>query len=335
MPEAEELVKKTRFYEIKPSPLADINGGLAIRHLPDAVRQIKNIFQAEKPDVLHTHSAGTYGLAAALVNFRPAILTPWGSDILLGGFLRKLVLMFVVGRADAYTCDGENTFQKLIGLGAEREKIHLIRFGTDVKKFRPAQYKDFASPYGLAKSQKLRIISLRSLISIYDVETLIKTAAIVVKSASNIEFVIVGDGNQKEYLANLAQDLNLTRYDLVKFVGRMNNEELPALLQSADIYVSASLSDSGLAASTAEAMATGLPVVVTDTGDNKDWVDNEFVIPVKSPELLAEKIVALIKNGEIRKRQGVRNRQIIEEKNDYRVEMGKIEKIYEEIIASR
>jgi len=331
IPEAEDLVKKVKFYQIEPSPLTDINGRFAIRHLPPAVKQIKRILLTERPDVLHVHSAGTYGLAGALVNFHPTILTPWGSDILLGGLIRKFILMFIVDRADAYTCDGENTFQKLIGLGAEREKIHLIRFGTDVEKFHPAQSKDFASSYGLAKSKTLKIISLRSLEPIYDIETLIKAAAIVVKSSPNIEFIIAGDGSQKEYLVDLAAKLNFTRLNLVKFVGRINNEELPALLQSADIYVSTALSDSGLSSSTAEAMASGLPVIVTDSGDNKEWVDNEFVIPVKSPEILAEKIITLIKDEESRKGQGIRNRQIIEEKNNYHVEMEKVEKLYQRV----
>lgn len=330
IPEAEELAKKTRFYEIKPSPLSDINGLFALRYLPFAVRQFRKILKDEKPNLLHIHSAGTYGFAAALANFHPAVLTPWGSDILLGGLVRKLVLMFVAGRADAYTCDGENTFQKLIGLGAEREKIHLIRFGTDIEKFRPIQYKDFTSPRGLAKSQKLKVVSLRSLIPIYDIETLIKAAAIVIKETPGIEFIIAGNGYQREYLESFAANFRVSQ--TLKFIGKINNEELPALLQSADIYVSTALSDSGLSASTAEAMATGLPVVVTDTGDNKEWVDNEFVIPIKSPEILAQKLITLIKDEKLRTVQGARNRQIIEEKNNYAVEMTKIEKLYENII---
>ncbi len=347
IPEAESLLRRTsdvpnidvnvrtsdvpklplRFYEITPSPLTDVNGLFALRYLPKAVRQIKEILRKENPDILHTHSAGTYGLAAALANFHPAVLTPWGSDILLAGFIKKLVLMFVINRADAYTCDGKNTFERLIGVGADREKIHLIRFGTDVEKFKPENRKQ-------KLENRIRIISLRSLVPIYDVETLIKAAAIVVKSVPNIEFIIAGDGDQRKYLENLAQTLNLMSHGLIRFVGRVDNEELPELLRQANIYVSTALSDSGLSASTAEAMATGLPVVVTDTGDNKDWVDNEFVIPVKSPEKLAEKIIALIKNEDSRKKQGVRNRQIIEEKNNYYIEMEKVERLYEKIIKS-
>jgi glycosyltransferase involved in cell wall biosynthesis len=102
-----------------------------------------------------------------------------------------------------------------------------------------------------------------------------------------------------------------------------------------DVYVSTSLSDAGIAASTAEAMACGLPVIVTDVADNRDWVedgDNGFVIPVKSPKLLAEKIIYLLKNENIRKKFGKSGRKIIEERNNYYKEMEKMENIYEKLM---
>jgi glycosyltransferase involved in cell wall biosynthesis len=57
--------------------------------------------------------------------------------------------------------------------------------------------------------------------------------------------------------------------DFVQFLGRIPHEAMPDLLTQADIYVSTSLSDAGISASTAEAMACGLPVIVTDTGENR------------------------------------------------------------------
>ncbi|MCP6720031.1 MAG: glycosyltransferase family 4 protein [Patescibacteria group bacterium] len=322
--EAIKLVKSVRFYEVKPSPLSDINGSLAIRHLLLAVKQLKKILKEVKPNLLHVHSAGTYGLVGTLSNFHPAVLTPWGSDILLSkGFKRSLV-SYVVRSANAYTCDGENTFQKLIELGADKNKIRFIRFGTDVEKFRPLKNR---------KSKTYKVISLRSLVPVYDIETLIRAAKIVVQKFPSIELTLAGDGPEKEKLKDLTKELNIEKS--VKFLGKVDNEELPTLLQSADIYVSTALSDSGLSASTAEAMASGLPVIVTDTGDNKDWVQNEFVIPVKNPEALSEKIFKILKNRNLAEQLGKENRKIIEEKNNYYIEMEKVELLYEKIIKSR
>ncbi len=101
-----------------------------------------------------------------------------------------------------------------------------------------------------------------------------------------------------------------------------------------DVYVSTSLSDAGLAASTAEAMACGLPVVITDFGDNRKWIEDGesgFIVPLKDPKALAEKIIYLLKNKDIRREFGMRNRKIIEEKNNYYREMEKMENSYIEL----
>jgi glycosyltransferase involved in cell wall biosynthesis len=97
------------------------------------------------------------------------------------------------------------------------------------------------------------------------------------------------------------------------------------------VYVSTSRSDAGLAASTAEAMASGLPVVVTDSGENRVWVadgENGFIVPTQAPEMLAERILDLLRRPDVRARWGRANRQIIVERNDYVREMGRMEEIY-------
>jgi glycosyltransferase involved in cell wall biosynthesis len=109
-------------------------------------------------------------------------------------------------------------------------------------------------------------------------------------------------------------------------VGQLPNEQLPEYLNAADLYVSTSLSDAGLAASTAEAMACGLPVIVTDSAENKLWVrerEGGFVIPVQNPQILAEKVIALLQNPSTGKQWGNFNRRVIQERNNYYVEMGR------------
>lgn len=147
------------------------------------------------------------------------------------------------------------------------------------------------------------------------------------------KFIIAGDGEQRDYLENLAMSLGVS--DSIKFTGRIPNDELPRYIASSEIYVSTSLSDAGLAASTAEAMACELPVVITDFGNNRDWVkDGEggFIIPTKNPAILAEQIVYLLQNQDVRKRFGKINRGVIEERNNYEKEMKLMEDIYFQLI---
>jgi glycosyltransferase involved in cell wall biosynthesis len=118
----------------------------------------------------------------------------------------------------------------------------------------------------------------------------------------------------------------------------VSNDELPQYLRLADVYVSTSLSDAGIAASTAEAMAVGLPVVTTNTGENEKWITNEtngYLIPVKNPQILAEKIIHLLKQENSKPLFAKNNRERIEERNNYYKEMAKMENMYRELIQGR
>lgn len=241
------------------------------------------------------------------------------------------MIKFALRKADLITCDAEHMKEAMIKLGAKPEKIKIIYFGVDTKKFCPGpKDKELIKKLGIENCPV--VISLRNLEPIYDVETLIRAIPLVVKEIPNAKFIIAGKGSEEEKLKNLAKELEIS--ESIRFVGFIPNDELPKYLRTADVYISTSLSDAGISASTAEAMACGLPVIITKTGENEKWVkDGEggYLIPIKNPEILVKKIIYLIKNEKLRKEFGKVNRIIIEEKNNYYKEMEKMEKLYEEI----
>lgn len=120
----------------------------------------------------------------------------------------------------------------------------------------------------------------------------------------------------------------------VKFIGDIQFAKLPLYLASADIYVSTSISDSGISASTAEAMATGLPVISTEVGDIRIWIEdgkNGFVISKGDSKALAEDLLFLLDDENRRKLIGQEAHSTIEQRQDYYKEMAKMENIYREL----
>jgi glycosyltransferase involved in cell wall biosynthesis len=137
----------------------------------------------------------------------------------------------------------------------------------------------------------------------------------------------------RDYLKTMAKSLGVI--DSIKFVGSIPHDELPYYLTSSDVYVSTSLSDGGIALSTLEAMACEVAPVVTDVGNNKKWIKdgkNGFIIGVKDSKTLAEKIIYLLRNEDVRIKFGNINRKIVEEKQNYVKEMEKMEKLYKDIV---
>jgi len=302
---------------------------------PLRILGVRKAVKATSPDLLHAHYVSHYGMYAASTGFKPFVVTAWGSDVLVEprkSMIKKYVVKYVLKKADLITCDAEHMKERMSRLGVVREKIHLINFGVDTQKFSPKEKsEDIRAKLGIYDSPT--VISLRNLDPLYDVESLIRSIPLVLKEIPKSKFVIAGKGSEETMLKELAMSLGVSGN--TKFVGFIPNEELPHYLTSVDVYVSTSLSDAGLSASTAEAMACGLPVVVTDAADNRKWVEdgvNGFLVRIKDPKSLAERIVYLLKNENIRNRFGKINRKIIQERNDYYKVMEKMESIYEELV---
>jgi len=327
VPNEFDNLKNTKFYLLKQFPAKILN--IKFNALP-----IRRLVKKIGPDILHAHYAGVNGVLGALSGFHPYVLTAWGSDILIApkSKIARPLIKFALKRADLITCDAEHMKDAMTKLGADPSKIQIIYFGIDTQKFSPG-LKNEELKNKLEIGDCPTIISLRNLEPIYNLETLIKSIPPVLKEVPEAKFIIAGKGSEEEELKNFAKNLKVL--ESIRFVGWILNDELPEYLRTADIYVSTSLSDAGLSSCTAEAMASGLPVVITDTGENEKWVKDDqggYLVPIKNPEILTEKIIHLLKNGSKRKEFGEVNRKTIKEKNDYYKEMAKMGKFYEEIV---
>jgi len=320
----------------KPSDLE----GVTLHVLPKAdnvylklfkgYRYTRSIISNLAPDIVHAHYLTLYGWLAAFSGFHPFILTVWGSDVLVApheSWIKRYLTGYVLRRADVVTSDGEHLRVPLKGFGLEMGKLQMIYFGVDTQRFRPVTKGEKGRELGLSESQV--VISVRNLEPIYDVATLVRASPLILKEAPGTIFLVMGKGSQDALLKDLAMSLGVEKH--FRFTGALPPEVLPEYLAAADVYVSTSLSDAGLAASTAEAMACGLPVVVTDNGDNRKWIEdgvNGFIIPQQNPESLAAKVLIMLKDENLRIEFGIKNRKVIETKNDYYKEMEKVERIY-------
>ena len=105
---------------------------------------------------------------------------------------------------------------------------------------------------------------------------------------------------------------------------------------ASDIYVSTSLSD-GTSVAMLEAMACGLPVVVSDVPSNYEWIDNGingYIITRKDSSVLAERIIKLLNNENLQQEMGQRNLQIAKERADWEKNFDILEGIYQNLVSN-
>jgi glycosyltransferase involved in cell wall biosynthesis len=297
--------------------------------------QVRKLVREITPDILHAHYIQVPAYLAVAADFHPLVLTAWGNDILVDpeqSRISRFLVEYCLKKADLITCESEHLSKRLIGLGANPTKINLICWGVDTQRFSPGE-KDEKLIEALGIANAPIIISTRTLDPIYDVESLIESIPLVLRDEPKAKFLIVGKGSQETKLKRLATSLGVA--DSTVFTGYLPNDELPRYLRIADVYVSTSLSDGGLSLCTAEAMACELPVVITDFGDNRKWVDdyvNGFLVPLRDTKALASKILYLLSNREERIRFGQANRKKIEDRKALHKEMLKVEACYQELL---
>jgi glycosyltransferase involved in cell wall biosynthesis len=300
--------------------------------------QIRKLVRTINPDILGSQFIlGTLnGYLEVASGFHPLVFCVWGDDILVNpvkNFFYKFFTGQALRRADRIICVSPALKEEVTKYGISPKLIDIVLIGTDTQEFCPDKRNaDVFQRLGIPASCPV-VISTRSLGPIYDIETLIKDIPLVLKEVPEARFIIGGQGKQRDYLIKLAKDLGI--YDSVRFPGWIPGEDLPVYLASSSVYVSTSLSD-GTSTSLLEAMACGLTPVVTDIPANRPWVvdgQNGFLFPVKNHEILAEKIVYLLKNTDFRNKFGQANRQIIQGKAEFHREMARIEQIYLDLVA--
>jgi glycosyltransferase involved in cell wall biosynthesis len=141
---------------------------------------------------------------------------------------------------------------------------------------------------------------------------LIEAVSSLVKIYPQIYLKIMGDGDDKKNLELLAKELKLENH--VEFLGRIPRENTAPYYQEASAFVLSSLNE-GMSNAMLEALASGLPIIATDTGGSKELVkeeENGFIIKMKNSVAIAEKLEKLITNPELARKMGEESRKIAE-----------------------
>jgi len=166
----------------------------------------------------------------------------------------------------------------------------------------------------------------------YDV---IKAIPIVAaKCGSNILFIFAGIYDlEKQTIIKEANNL----YHCVNYFGFLEKDEMLKTRLKSDIYILPSYAE-GLPVAMLEAMAAGLPVVSTRVGSIPEVIEedvNGFLIEPGDYETLAEKIVELAGDQELRQTMGKRNVEKIRKSYSSESAMQHLSEIYQEVICGK
>ena len=250
-------------------------------------RQSRRLFQTYvdrhgKPDLIHAHST-MWGAVAAQDLFRafdlPYVITEHSSAFLQNRVdeWQKPYIRKSFEGADAIWAVSDS-FKRSLQPFAGEANIDVMPNMVDVSFFHLPLCPRVSSPF--------KFLSIGSLTPNKGIDLLLRAFARVVRINANIEMEIGGAGPEEDHLRHLAHHLGVQ--DHIRFLGRLSREEVRRAMWRANAFVSSSYVET-FGVVLIEAMATGLPVVATQSGGPSDIVSDEVghIVPTGDVEALS------------------------------------------------
>jgi phosphatidylinositol alpha-1,6-mannosyltransferase len=194
--------------------------------------------------------------------------------------------------------------------------IRVVPLGTDPHHFRPGiATAGVRLRYGLGDGRWL--LTVARLAAHKGIDTGLRVLAELRDEYPDLGYAVVGTGRQQEQLQELAQSLGVAHR--VRFLTNVPDEDLPALYNSAELYLGVSrpveLMIEGFGISLSEASACGIPVIGATAGGIPDAVrDGEtgLLVDAGRPEAVVKAVRLLLQDHDLARRLGAGGRHAVE-----------------------
>ncbi|MBV1889006.1 MAG: glycosyltransferase family 4 protein [Proteobacteria bacterium] len=256
-----------------------------------AAKKVKN--NGYRYDLIDCHYYYPDGIAVALISKflgRPFTVTARGTDInLIPEFrLPRRLIVWASKKAAASITVCAALKERMAEIGAEAEKIHVLRNGVNLELFRPMDRERCKQQYQVRRTT---LLSVGHLIERKGHDKIIKAMA----ALPDCDLLIAGGGELDHELKALVVKLGLSQQ--VRFLGELQQDQLPELYNAVDIMVLAS-SREGWANVLLESMACGTPVVATNIWGTPEVVNSPAagVLVERTTASIAEGVRLLLEN---------------------------------------
>jgi glycosyltransferase involved in cell wall biosynthesis len=263
-----------------------------------ARRKLASILREDRPDIVASHFA-LYTLPVYDKIPSERLVThfhgPWGAESAqdgagtLASSARKLVEKSLYLRS-ARVIVLSQAFSRLASesYGVDPDKIRIVPGSVDIARFNIGSTQAAArNRLGLPNDRPI-LLSVRRLVRRMGLIELIVALKDVASRVPDVLLCIAGRGLLREELERRVEELDLK--DHVRFLGYVDDDDLPYLYRAADINVVPTMAWEGFGLVAAESLAAGVPAMVTQVGGLPEVVAGlsaDLLFPSPRPEDLA------------------------------------------------
>ena len=297
-----------------------------------AIFEISKIAMRLKIDVLHSQTRITQvaGFFASKLCKAPLVTTCHGF------FHRNIGRAILPSWGEKVIAISDAVKENLVNyFGVDKGRVSLIYNGIEIEKFLKAISKEekdnLKDSFGIKRDYNvIGMISRFTPDKGHD--TLLYGLREILKEKPKTQLVFVGDGDKKQDIMNLAQQLNLS--DHVVFI--KPQLDTVNVLSIMDIFMFTPARREGLGLVVLEAIASGKPVVATDVGGVASIIENNvsgFLVEPSKPELLAGPVLRLLNDQALYAKMAASGREVVIRKFSINEMAERTEKVYRSLAA--
>ncbi|MCX7723679.1 MAG: glycosyltransferase family 4 protein [Thermodesulfovibrio sp.] len=297
------------------------------KYNPNSFIKIKFLIEKEKVDIVNTHSSKdswVATIAAKLAKNNPKIIRTRHLSTPISKSLTSRIIYDLLPNAIITTSEGIK--ENMINVNRFSEKkIFSIPTGIDIEKYNP----DKVKPSIIEDGFKIGTIGI--LRDWKGHSYFIDSVPLIKSKIPDSIFYIVGEGPQVNNLKRKIRELNLS--NTVKLLGF--RDDIPEVISSFDIVVHPSYANEGVPQVILQALAMKKPVVASNITGIKEVVfdyETGLLIEPKNANDIADKVIFLYNNKELRKKLGEQGRIFVEKNFSIESMLDKLENLYTKLI---
>lgn len=293
------------------------------------------------PDVIHAHDPHGVAMASLALSLggaasekrgaprAPALVAARRVDFHLKG---NSFSRWKYRQVDCFICASEAIRQMIVADGVPNDRTVTVHEGIDVDHVFAAEPVNVHEAFWLPHHAPV-VGNIAALVPHKGQRYLIDAAHRVVQHIPDARFVILGEGELREHLEHQVREHHLEKHVLLPGF----RADVLGCIKGFDVFVMSSVTE-GLGTSLLDAMACARPIVATRAGGIPEVVEDEvngLLVPIRDARALADAIVRMLEDPEMRRRMGDAGFARVNERFTVDRMVAETARVYERVIAGR
>ncbi len=295
---------------------------------PRAVARLIRLYHRHYVDIVHTHSSADSWMASTAAKLslrRPRVVR---TRHLSASFNNRLIYTFM---ADRVITVGDSTRRYMVQeKGIPDGRVMTIPTGIDLTEFDPERNQgnlreELGIPPGAPVYGTVAVFR-----RLKGHQFLLQATPEIIRSVPEAKLVLVGEGPQEKNLREMVKEEGIGGSVIMPGF----RDDVARLLNTLDVFVFPSLAEA-LGTAILEAMAMKKPVVGSQVGGIPEIVEEGrtgYLVDPEDPRAIAERVIHLLRNAELRRKMGLEGRKFVEAHYDARLMVQRLEKLYCELV---